>query len=314
MALRIVFAGTAEFAVTTLKALFETNHELVAVYTQPDRPSGRGQKLCGSLVKQFALEHNLPLYQPETLKDIEAQQQLKSLNADIMVDVAYGLLLPEQVLQMFRFGCINIHPSLLPRWRGAAPIQHSLLAGDTETGVTIMQVDMGWDTGDILCQKKIAINSDDNATTLSEKLSKLGTELLLKTLADIEQNKITPIKQGEKQSCYAPKITKQDAKLDWNLSAIELARQVQAYNPWPVSYAELDGKIIRIWKAVPIEEKTNLPAGTVSHADKNGIDIATGDGILRVLELQLPGGKILPVVAILNSKRDLFMSGKQFNA
>lgn len=314
MALRIVFAGTSEFAVPALQVLQESDHDLVAVYTQPDRPCGRGQKLCGSVIKQFALDHNLTLYQPETLKNIDAQQQLKSLNADIMVDVAYGLLLPEQVLQMFQFGCINIHPSLLPRWRGPAPIQHSLLSGDVETGVTIMQVDMGWDTGDILLQSKCLINPDDTTATLTEKLSKLGAEFLLKTLTDIEQNKITPIKQDEKQSCYAPKINKQDAKLDWNSSAVELALQVRAFNPWPVSFTELDANTIRIWKAVPIEETPTVSPGTIIRADKNGIDIATGRGILRVLELQLPGGKMLPVVAIMNSKRDLFMSGKQFNA
>ncbi len=314
MALRIVFAGTSEFAVPALQALYETDNDLVGIYTQPDRPCGRGQKLCGSVVKQFALEHNLSLYQPETLKNVDARQQLKSLNADIMVDVAYGLLLPEQVLQMFRFGCINIHPSLLPRWRGPAPIQHALLAGDTETGVTIMQVDTGWDTGDILLQSKFSINLDDTTATLIEKLSNLGAELLLKVITDIEQNKIIAMPQDEAQSCYAPKITKQDAKLDWNLSAVELARQIRAYNPWPVSYTEIDTTIIRIWHAKAIITETRDSPGTIINTDKNGIDIATGSGILRVFELQLPGGKILPVVAILNSKRDLFMSGKQFNA
>lgn len=314
MPLKIVFAGTPLFAIPALAALLRSEHSICAVYTKPDRPAGRGQKLAKSPIKQFAEQHNLLIHQPETLKDKTAQQTLKELQADIMVDVAYGLFLPKEVLDLFKFGCINIHPSILPRWRGAAPIERAILAGDKETGVTIMQVDEDWDTGAILKQIKVPINATDTTATLQEKLAQIGAELLLEVLRDIEANKLNPIVQDDSKSCYAEKIKRSDAELNWQLSAIELDLRVRAFNPWPVAFTNIDTELIRIWKAIPITIKINEPPGTIINADKQGIDIATGKGILRLLELQLAGGKILTVAAILNSKRDLFKIGNRFHA
>jgi len=306
MALSIIFAGTSEFALPTLEALLNSLHSVRAVYTKPDRLTGRGQKLTADPVKQFAQQHNLPIYQPEILSKIE--------HADIMVNVAYGLLIPKEILTAFKYGCINVHPSLLPRWRGAAPIQRAILAGDTETGLTIMQLDEGWDTGDILKQTKISINNTDTTASMKEKLSKLGTELLLEVLHDIEKDKLNPMPQDNSNSCYANKITKQEAQLNWQLSAIELDRAIRAFNPWPIAFTKIDDLIIRIWKAIAINNTTQDFPGTIVNADKKGIDVATIDGILRLLELQLPGGKLLNALEILNSKRDLFNPGKCFHA
>ena len=293
------------FLLGLLKALIASQHSICTVYTKPDRPAGRGQKLTASPVKQFAQQHNLPIQQPERLAKIE--------HADIMVDVAYGLLIPKEVLTAFKYGCINIHPSLLPRWRGAAPIQRAILAGDTETGVTIMQVDEGWDTGNILQQSKISIEDNYTTATMQEKLSKLGAELLLNVLHDIEENKLNPIPQDNTKSCYANKITKQEAQLNWQLSAIELDRAIRAFNPWPIAFTKLDDLIIRIWKASAIKNTIRDFPGTIINADKKGIDVATKNGILRLLELQLPGGKILSAMDILNAKRDMFKVGKCFH-
>jgi methionyl-tRNA formyltransferase len=306
MALSIIFAGTSEFALPSLKALIKSSHPVTAVYTKPDRPAGRGQKLTASPVKQFAQQHNLPIYQAEILSETE--------RADIMVNVAYGLLIPKGILTAFKYGCINVHPSLLPRWRGAAPIQRAILAGDTEIGVTIMQMDAGLDTGDILKQSKIPINTADTTATMYDKLAKLGAELLLDVLVDIEANKLKPIAQDNSKSCYANKITKQEAQINWQSSAIELDRAVRAFNPWPIAFTKLDSLIIRIWKAIVINNTIRDFPGTILNADKKGIDVATKSGILRLLELQLPGGKILSAMEILNSKRDMFKPGKCFHA
>jgi len=314
MSLKIVFAGTPLFAIPALVALLESEHSVCAVYTKPDRPAGRGQKLTKSPIKQFAEQHNLLIHQPETLKDKIVQQTLKELQADIMVDVAYGLFLPKEVLDLFKFGCINIHPSMLPRWRGAAPIGRAILVGDKETGVTIMQVDEGWDTGAILKQIKAPINDTDTTENLQKTLSQIGAELLLEVLRDIEANKLKPIEQDDSKSCYAEKIKKSEAELNWQLSAIELDRMVRAFNPWPVAFTYIDNQLIRIWKTIPLTIKTQEPPGTIINATKEGIDVATGKGILRLLELQLAGGKILTVAAILNSKRDLFKVGNRFHA
>ncbi|MCK4608794.1 MAG: methionyl-tRNA formyltransferase [Gammaproteobacteria bacterium] len=313
--LRIVFVGTSEFAVPVLEHLIASPHTICAVYTQPDRPAGRGQKLAQSPIKQLALQHELPLYQPETLKNEEALQTIQQLSADIMVDAAYGLLLPKEILGVFKYGCINVHPSLLPRWRGAAPVQRTILAGDIETGVTIMQVDEGWDTGDILKQSSITIAATDTTTLLQAKLAAIGTKLLLEVLQEIATSNTNPTPQDDTQSSYAKKITKAEAAIDWNLTALELDQMVRAFNPWPIAFANIDQLIVRIWRATPLSDSTNsAPPGTIINADKNGIDVATGAGILRLLELQLPGGKILPTVAILNSKQELFKPGKRFNA
>lgn len=315
--MKIVFAGTPEFALPALKALLNSQHKIRAVYTQPDRPAGRGQKLTASPIKEFALAHKLPIYQPSTLKDSTAQKQLQDLAADVLINVAYGMILPEAVLNMFKFGCINIHPSLLPRWRGAAPIQRAIEACDQTTGVTIMQMDMGLDTGGIYRQEILPIENIDTAEALLTKTAELGAKLLLEVLASIETNTAKITVQNDAQTTYAKKITKEEGKIDWHKSAQELDCMIRAFNPWPVAYTEIDDKTIRIWQAeMPNDtsQKTiTIQPGTIDQANKSGIDVITGNGILRLLKIQLPGGKPLLIKDILNNQHHYFATGKKFN-
>lgn len=311
--LKIIFAGTPEFAVPTLQALVAAQYEIIGVYTQPDRPAGRGQKLTASPVKQFALQHHLPVFQPKTLRDTAEQQRLQSLQADVMIVVAYGLILPQIVLEIPRYGCINVHASLLPRWRGAAPIQRAILAGDKKTGITIMQMNAGLDTGDILKQVACEIKSEDISADLHERLAKLGAQALLDTLKELQTGKLQPKFQDETQANYAQKIEKAEAKIDWNLSAIELDRKVRAFNPWPIAFTELNGEIIRLWKTQPLPQKPSAKPGTIVQANKDGIDVATSDGTLRILELQLSGGKRMSVASFLNARKDLLKQGIDFS-
>jgi methionyl-tRNA formyltransferase len=313
--LNIIFAGTSKFALPSLEALLSSRHKIVAVYTVPDRPAGRGQKNTASLAKQWALKNNLPVYQPETLREAKEQQGLKDLNADILIDVACGLLLPKEILTIFKFGAINIHPSLLPRWRGAAPIQRVILAGDTETGVTIMQINEGLDTGDILRQVKVTLNGDETSAMLYDKLAAIAAQLLLETLDDLLLNRVQPTKQDDTLSCYAHKLTKEEGLINWNLSTEELTRMVRAFNPWPVAFTTLSGQVVRIWQAISIERTAPKGAkvGTIIEATEQGIDVVTGYGVLRLLKLQLSGGKILTVAEILNARRNLFAQGVSFN-
>ena len=308
--LNIIFAGTPDFAATHLKALIDSNHNVIAVFSQPDRPAGRGNKLTASPVKQLAIENNLPIYQPATLKTEENQQIIANLNADIMIVVAYGLILPQAVLDMPKFGCLNVHGSLLPKWRGAAPIQRACWAGDSETGITIMQMDAGLDTGDMLYKLACPIESSDTSATLYEKLAKLGPQALLETLALINQGKIKPEKQQQSQATYAEKLSKQEAKLDWNLSAIQLERYVRAFNPWPVSYFEVNGEPIKVWQAEVMATQHNQPVGTILQADKKGICIATSDGSLNMTILQPAGKKPMSAQDLLNSRKSWFEVGK----
>jgi len=317
--MKIIFAGTHEFALPELQALLSSQHKICAVYTQPDRPAGRGQKLTASPVKKMALANNLLLYQPTSLKDPAAQKQLQELNADILVNVAYGLLLPEAVLNIPKFGCINIHPSLLPRFRGAAPIQRAIMAGDIITGVTIMKMDAGLDTGDIYKQTTLPIDDIDTTATLMKKTSEIGAKLLLEVLAEIEarSDKATP--QGDKQTIYADKISKEEGKINWHKSAQEIDRMIRAFNPWPVAHTEINGKYIRIWEAkikTIIQQKNtpnNIP-GTIIHTDKNSIDVLTGYGLLSLLNIQLPGSKPLPIKDILNAHQQEFAVGQKFSS
>jgi methionyl-tRNA formyltransferase len=299
--LKVIFAGTPEFAVSSLQALLDSEHEVVAVYTQPDRPAGRGRKLTASPVKALALEHGLPVLQPQTLRDEAAQQALAEWQADVMVVVAYGLILPEAVLNTPRLGCVNVHASLLPRWRGAAPIQRAILAGDAETGVTIMQMDAGLDTGDMLRKVVCPINTSDTAQTLHDKLAAQGAAALCDTLGKLAAGALSPEKQNDAEANYAEKLQKAEAKIDWTLSAQVLSRTVRAFNPWPVAFARYDEKNLRIWFAEAVAEKTNAAPGTVLAESRDGIDVATGDGILRVQLLQLPGGKVLDAGQFLNA-------------
>lgn len=295
--MNIIFAGTPEFAASALSQLLETEHEVIAVYTQPDRPAGRGRQLTSSPVKQLALQRQIPVCQPSSLRDASAQQALTQWQADVMIVAAYGLLLPQAVLDAPSYGCVNIHASLLPRWRGAAPIQHAILAGDTETGVSIMQMDAGLDTGAVLLERAITIEDTDTAATLHDKLAALGGELIVEYLEKADQ--LTPTPQDEAQATYAHKLQKQDAAMDWQQPAAQLARAVRAYNPWPICYSQLGDTRIRIWSAKALNEDSNMLPGTIWQTSTDGIDVSCSSGSLRITELQLPGGKVIKSSAAL---------------
>lgn len=304
--LNIIFAGTPDFAARHLQALINSHHNVIAVYTQPDRPAGRGKKLTASPVKELAVSHDIPVYQPGSLRKEPAQQELAALNADIMVVVAYGLILPKVVLDTPRLGCINVHGSILPRWRGAAPIQRALWAGDKETGVTIMQMDVGLDTGDMLLKTYLPIEDDDTSATLYEKLALQGPDALLQALEGLANGTLTAEKQDEALANYAEKLSKEEARLDWSKSATQLWQEVRAFNPWPVSYFEHQGNTIKVWQTQVSTTSSNAAPGTIISASKKGIEVATGDGVLTLLSMQLPGKKPLSVADILNARADWF--------
>lgn len=315
--MKLIFAGTPEFAACALQALIDEGHEIVAVYTQPDRPAGRGQKLTASAVKQLALQHHLPVYQPLHLKSsseegLAAQQQLASFNADVMVVAAYGLILPKAVLDMPKLGCLNIHASLLPAWRGAAPIHRALLAGDAQTGITIMQMDVGLDTGDMLYKTICPIENTDTSATLHDKLAQQGGEAIVKVLADIatlQHYQANRQQQDESQVSYAHKLVKAEAKINWMLPAVEIDRQIRAYQPWPVSFCELVGQdgcvqVLRIWSAQLGEQHPSTQAGEIVQLDKHGVDVVCGDGqTIKLTSVQWAGGKALNSVQILQAQK-----------
>lgn len=309
--LRVIFAGTPDFAARHLDALLAVNYNVVGVFTQPDRPAGRGKKLMPSPVKVVAQEHGLPVFQPASLRPADNQQLIADLNADIMVVVAYGLILPKAVLEMPRLGCINVHGSLLPRWRGAAPIQRSLWAGDNETGVTIMQMDVGLDTGDMLYKLACPITPDDTSASLYDKLAELGPQGLIETLQLLASGKAKPEVQDESKVTYAEKLSKEEALLDWSLSAAQLERCIRAFNPWPMSYFMMDGQPVKVWKASVIETAMNAAPGTILEADKQGIQIATAQGVLNIEELQPAGKKAMKAQDLLNSRKAFFAPGNR---
>ncbi|CAG7856616.1 methionyl-tRNA formyltransferase [biofilm metagenome] len=298
--MRILFAGTPDFAVPSLRALLESGHDVCAVYTQPDRPAGRGRKLQPSPVKELAVQAQVPVMQPLTLKSAEEIQQLADLKPDLMVVVAYGMILPQAVLDIPAQGCINVHASLLPRWRGAAPIQRAIMAGDDLTGVTIMRVILKLDAGDMLHKEECTITAQDTAGTLHNRLAKLGAVGLVKVLKQMETGTIHAEKQDENEVTYAEKLTKSEAGVDWTLPAEQIARNVRGLNPWPVAQCAFNGEVLRIWQAEAVPLPINDEPGLVVNAHKT-LDVATGNGVLRLLEVQLPGGKRLPVNAFLNS-------------
>lgn len=303
--MRIVFAGTPEFAVSSLRAAAR-HHEVVAVYTQPDRPAGRGRGLAPSPVKLEAVARGIPVYQPESLKDAAAQQQLRDLQPDLMVVVAYGLILPKAVLAIPTHGCWNVHASLLPRWRGAAPIQRAIQAGDAKTGVCLMQMEAGLDTGPVLLHQELPIAATDTGGQLHDKLAELGAQVLSDGLGLLRAG-IKPIArpQPEQGVTYAHKLDKAEARLDWAQDADALARTVRAFNPWPIAEATLAGERVRIHGAVALEADHGQAPGTVLAAGSDGIDIACGQGALRLRVLQREGGKAITAADYLNARRDL---------
>ena len=309
--LRIIFAGTPDFAARHLDALLSSGHQIVGVFTQPDRPAGRGKKLMPSPVKVLAEEHGLPVFQPASLRPQENQQLVADLNADVMVVVAYGLILPKAVLDTPRLGCINVHGSLLPRWRGAAPIQRALWAGDAETGVTIMKMDVGLDTGDMLYKLACPITSDDTSATLYDKLADLGPQGLIETLQQLADNTVKPEVQDDALVTYAEKLSKEEARIDWSLSAAQLERCIRAFNPWPMSWLEIDGQPVKVWKASVISGATTAEPGTIIDASKNGIQVATAQGILNLESLQPAGKKAMSAQDLLNSRREWFIPGNR---
>lgn len=311
--LRIIFAGTPEFAASSLQALLNTRHKVVAVYTQPDRPSGRGRKLTASPVKQLAEIEGIPVRQPENFKDPADQQALGDFGADLMVVAAYGLLLPKAVLETPRLGCINVHASLLPRWRGAAPIHRALLAGDTETGITIMQMDIGLDTGAMLHKVSCPIDDRHTSGELHDVLAKLGGTALTEALDKLTEGSLHGEAQDPAQACYASKLVKAEGAIDWTRDALDLERKVRGLNPWPVAYTDLNGARIRIWEAQALDERCDQPPGTLLTIDRDGLRVATGHGILAITRLQLPNAKQLPVADLLNARQDLFRPGNRFD-
>ncbi len=316
--LNIIFAGTPDFAAQHLAALINSEHNIVAVYCPPDKPAGRGKKLTACATKLLALEHNLTVEQPVNFKEVNEQQQLAQYQADIMVVVAYGLLLPEVILNAPRLGCINVHGSLLPKWRGAAPIQRSLEIGDEKTGVTIMQMDKGLDTGDMILTAECTIEETDTSADLYEKLAKIGPSALLNTLSLMATNEHKAIKQNNDLATYAHKLEKAEAELDWQLTASELDRKIRAYIPWPVAqftFNDVHEKQhrIRVWQTSKQDVKTTEPVGTIISADKKGIVIVTGTGALCLEILQLPNKKALPVQDILNGRANWFKIGANIN-
>ncbi len=310
--MNIVFAGTPEFAAAALAALINNRHNIVAVYTQPDRPAGRGKKLLQSPVKQLAEHAGIPVYQPEKLNSAEAQAELAALKPDIMIVAAYGIILPESVLNTPRSGCVNIHASLLPRWRGAAPIQRAIQAGDKETGITIMQMDAGLDTGAMLLRKRLMISDVETGGSLHDRLADLGAEAILEYLNNAEQLNSQAEIQDDALANYAHKLSKQEAEIDWHQEAAQICRNIRAFNPWPVSYINLGKERIRIFEASLAESKgaTSTP-GQIIEKSKHGTVIACGKQAIRIEKLQLPGAKVVSASDFYNSGKNLLNPGDQ---
>jgi len=298
--MKIIFAGTPEFAVPTLQMLLDSKHEVCAVYTQPDRPAGRGRKLQPSPVKELAVQAGIPVLQPETMKTEQDLQVFTAFAADLFVVVAYGVILTQPILDATKLGCVNVHGSLLPRWRGAAPIQRSIMAGDEKTGVTIMRMVRKLDAGDMLHKEEYLIAEDDTASSVHDHLAALGAVGLAKVLAQFETGTINAEVQDEALVTYAAKLEKAESTIDWSEPAQQICRKVRGLNAWPVAQTLFQGEVLRIWQAQVVEGECALDPGTVISTGKT-MDVATGNGLLRVLEVQLPGGKRLPIQAFLNA-------------
>ncbi|CAA6822639.1 MAG: Methionyl-tRNA formyltransferase (EC [uncultured Thiotrichaceae bacterium] len=298
--LRIIYAGTPDFAVPALQALIDSKHQVVAVYTQPDRPAGRGRKVTFGPVKQLAVNAEIPVEQPESLKTDEALQQLVTYDADVMIVAAYGLILPKAVLETPKYGCLNIHGSLLPKWRGAAPIHRAIQMGDEETGITIMQMDVGLDTGDMLLKSRLPITEKDTGESIHDALADQGAKDLLSVLVQLQAGALNPEKQDETLATYAHKLSKAEAEIDWEQSAKHIDNTVRAFNPWPAAYTLYHGKPMKIHMSAYAIESSDRDPGTVIDESKTGISVATGDGVLIIKRLQMPGKKAMDVQDFLN--------------
>lgn len=301
--LNIVFAGTPEFGIPCLDALASSPHHLQAIYTQPDRPAGRGRKLQPSAVKSWGVSHELPIYQPLNFKEAHTVEELSALKPDVLVVIAYGLILPKKVLSIPRLGCINVHASLLPRWRGASPIQQAILQGDSQSGVTIMQMDVGMDTGDMLAKISCSISPDETAGSLHDKLAQIAAEPLLATLEALAKGSAKATPQDNSFATYAGKINKEHAAIDWQKPADVIDRLIRAYNPWPIAYTHAGNDVIRIHQAKILPTLSNALPGTILAIDKSGLQVATHDNIISIQRLQFPGGKVISIADLINSGR-----------
>lgn len=307
--LKIIFAGTPDFAVPVLSMLQTSTHDVAMVLTQPDRPSGRGRKLTPSPIKEFALEHDLPLYQPKSLKDPASLEVIKAVNPDIIIVIAYGLIVPKAILSLPRLGCICVHLSLLPRWRGAAPAQRALIAGDQITGVTLFKMDSGIDTGEVIAYGTLNIEKSETSASLYERLGQLGATCLKEHLPTIENETARFEIQDDESMTYAVKINKEEACVNWELSAQQIERLIRAFIPWPIAYTTLRGERMRLWKASVINQLTDAPPGMIIGLDKVGVDVACGGGILRITELQWPGGKTQTAIQAINANKSPLQIG-----
>ena len=297
--MRIIFMGTPDFSVGTLEALVEAGHEVYLVVTQPDKPKGRGKEMQYTPVKEAALKHGIEVYQPRRIREAECVEKLRQYNADIMVVIAFGQIIPKEILEMVPYGCVNVHASLLPKYRGAAPIQWSIIDGEAVTGVTTMQMDEGLDTGDMLLKTEVPITAEETGESLHDKLAEAGAALCVETLEKLQEGSIVPEKQGESPTAYARMLDKKLGNIDWTKSAVEIERLVRGLNSWPSAYTYWDKKVVKIWKASVTDENSNEKAGTVVKVEKDGFYVQTGNGLLKVVELQIPGKKRMDAGAFL---------------
>ncbi len=304
--MKIIFMGTPDFSVGTFEALVEAGHEVVLAVTQPDKPKGRGKEMQFTPVKECAMKYGIPVFQPRKVREPECIEELRKYDADIMVVVAFGQILPKEILEMTPYGCVNVHASLLPKYRGAAPIQWAIIDGEEVTGVTTMQMNEGLDTGDMLLKVEIPIEAKETGGSLFDKLSDAGAKLCVETLDKLEKKEITPIPQGETTTPYAKMLDKQAGNIDWTKSAVEIERLIRGLTPWPSAYTNWNGKVMKIWDAAAIEGVSEVPAGTIATVDKEAFYVQTGNGFLKVCELQIPGKKRMDAAA--------FMRGYQVKA